>query len=245
MTEAQLLNSKTALVGFLQKRVEQESLINFLCGTYPKNVRRTAGLQNSQIKAVLNTGLPSDILVNRPDIRQAEMELLASKADVKAARLAFFPALNINSFVGLQSFNALLLLEAPASLAYNAVGGLTAPLLNRRRLKAELMNAKAEQKSAYVNYEKNVVNGFMEVYNAINDISNTKQMLELKSEEVKILKQSALTSAELFKANRASYYEVILAQKNALQSQLELIAFQKRQNLATINLYRSLGGGWQ
>jgi hydrophobic/amphiphilic exporter-1 (mainly G- bacteria), HAE1 family len=245
MTEAQLLNSKTALVGFLQKRVEQESLINFLCGTYPKAVKRTTGIENSQIKAVLNTGIPSDILVNRPDIRQAEMELLASKADVKAARLAFFPALNINSFIGLQSFNALLLLEAPASLAYNAVGGLTAPLLNRRRLKAELMNAKAEQKFAYVNYEKNVVNGFMEVYNAINDIGNTKQMFELKSEEVKILKQSAFTSAELFKANRASYLEVILAQKNALQSQIELVGFQKKQNMATINLYRSLGGGWQ
>lgn len=90
-----------------------------------------------------------------------------------------------------------------------------------------------------------MVNGFVEVYNSLNNIKNTKEMYDTKSEEVEILKQSIFTSSELFKAGRANYMEVILAQKNALQSQLELVNYKKRQNTSLINLYRSLGGGWQ
>jgi outer membrane protein TolC len=80
---------------------------------------------------------------------------------------------------------------------------------------------------------------------AVNNIKNTKEMLDFKNEEVTILKQSVNTSADLFKAGRANYLEIITAQKNALQSQLELTNYYKRQNLALVDLYRSLGGGWK
>ncbi|MBL7920351.1 MAG: efflux transporter outer membrane subunit [Bacteroidia bacterium] len=245
MMKAQLLNSKSILVEVKQKLIECESKLNFLVGSYPGKIVRDTLMDSQNAIAAINAGIPSDILVNRPDIRQAEMELKASNADVKSAKAAFYPTLNINSLLGLQSFNVLLLLEAPASLVYNAAGSLAAPLLNRRKLKADLMTTKAEQKQAYINYEKNVVNGFVEVYNSLNNIKNTKEMYDTKSEEVEILKQSIFTSSELFKAGRANYMEVILAQKNALQSQLELVNYKKRQNTSLINLYRSLGGGWQ
>lgn len=245
MMKAQLLNSKTILVEVKQKLIECESKLNFLLGSYPGKIARDTLFSSKNAIAVINAGIPSEILINRPDIRRAEMELKASNADVRSAKVAFYPTLNINSFLGLQSFNALLLLEAPASLVYNAAGSLAAPLLNRRKLKADLMTSKAEQKQAYINYEKNVVNGFVEVYNSLNNIKNTKEMYDTKSEEVEILKQSIFTSSELFKAGRANYMEVILAQKNALQSQLELVNYIKRQNTSMIDLYRSLGGGWQ
>lgn len=245
MMKAQLLNSKSILVEVKQKLIECESKLNFLVGSYPGKIVRDTLMDSQNAIAAINAGIPSDILVNRPDIRQAEMELKASNADVKSAKAAFYPTLNINSLLGLQSFNVLLLLEAPASLVYNAAGSLAAPLLNRRKLKADLMTTKAEQKQAYINYEKNVVNGFVEVYNSLNNIKNTKEMYDTKSAEVEILKQSIFTSSELFKAGRANYMEVILAQKNALQSQLELVNYKKRQNTSLINLYRSLGGGWQ
>ncbi len=245
MMKAQLLNSKTILVEVKQRLIECESKLNFLCGSYPGSIRRDTTLNFQNSIATITAGIPSDILVNRPDIRQAEMDLKALNADVRSAKAAFYPTLNINSLLGLQSFNALLLLEAPASLVYNAAGSLAVPLLNRRKLKADLMTTKAEQKQAYINYEKNVVNGFVEVYNSLNNIKNTKEMYDTKLEEVQILKQSIFTSSELFKAGRANYMEVILAQKNALQSQLELVNYKKRQNSSMINLYRSLGGGWQ
>jgi outer membrane protein TolC len=195
--------------------------------------------------AQINTGVPSRLLSNRADIQQAEMELTAANANVYAAKTAFYPSLNINAFLGLQSFNALLLLETPSSLAYNTLGGLAAPLLIRRRLKAELMNTKAEKQEAYINYEKSIVNSFMEVYNALNAINNIQVMHDTKQEEVMVLKQSISTSLELFKAGRANYMELILAQKNALLSQIELVQYNKRQHIAMVNLYRALGGGWK
>ncbi|MBN8693550.1 MAG: TolC family protein [Bacteroidetes bacterium] len=244
MMKAQLLSSKVIQTEVEQLILETESTINFLCGTYPKSVNRDTSYFSQHLTTTINTGIPSDLLKNRPDIKQAEAELNASNADVKSAQAAFYPSLSINSAMGLQAFNSLLLLETPASLAYNLAGGLTAPLINRRRLKSELLAAKAEQKQAYINYEKTVTNSFSEVYVALKNIKNIKTMYDLKKEEVDILKKSIATSGELYKAGRANYLEVITSQKNALQSQLELINLYNRQNIALVDLYRSIGGGW-
>lgn len=245
MLQAQLLGSKTIQAETRQKLVEAESRLNFLCGSFPKTILRDTAYYTKNTLATINTGVPSSLVKNRADIRQAETRLIAHNADVRSAKAAFYPTLTINAAVGLQSFTAMLLFESPASLAYNILGGLTAPVLNRRQLKADLMASRSEQKQAYISYEKAVVNGFTEVYIAVNNIKNTNDMYSLKSEEVKMLKQSITTSSELFKAGRANYLEIILAQKNALQSQLELVDYDKRQNTAIITLYRSLGGGWK
>lgn len=245
LSQAQLLNSRTALAELRQERTETESLLNYLCGSYPRFIKTDTNYSTTSIAPILRSGIPADLLVNRPDIKQAEMSLVSAHADVESARRAFYPALNINAFLGLQSFNALLLLETPASAAYHTLGSLAAPLLNRRKLKAELLNSKATQREAYLEYEKSIVRAFMEVYNALNNINNTAKMLELKKEEARLLKQSAITASELFKANRASYLEVIVTQKNALQSQLDLVNYTKRQNITLVDLYRALGGGWR
>jgi NodT family efflux transporter outer membrane factor (OMF) lipoprotein len=245
MLSAQLLASKSTHAEMRQELVECESKLNFLCGAYPETIKRDTNYYSAKVLATINAGVPSALLVNRPDIRQSEMELAAGNADVRSAKAAFYPSLNITAAMGLQSFNAMLLLETPASAAYSLFGGLAAPLLNRRKLKADLMASKAEQRQAFINYEKTVVNSFKEVYVAVNNIKNTKEMLDFKNEEVTILKQSVNTSADLFKAGRANYLEIITAQKNALQSQLELTNYYKRQNLALVDLYRSLGGGWK
>lgn len=244
MMKAQLLSSKAIQTEVQQMIIETESTINFLCGTYPKAVNRDTTYFSQHLSTTINTGIPSDLLKNRPDIKQAEAELKAANADIKSAQAAFYPSLNINAALGLQSFKSFLLLETPASLAYNVAGGLAAPLINRRRLKSELMAAKSEQKQAYINYEKAVTNSFKEVYIALNNIKNIKNMYDLKKEEADILKKSIVTSGELFKAGRANYLEVITTQKNALQSQLELINLYNRQNVALVNLYRAIGGGW-
>ena len=245
MMNAQLLNSKSMQAEVQQLVLETESKLNFLCGLYPQSIKRDTSYFSQHLQTTLTVGVPSGLIKNRADIRQSEFELKASNADVKAAQAAFYPTLNINAALGLQSFNALLLIETPASMAYNMAGGLVAPLLNRRKLKADLMAGKAEQKQAYVNYEKTVVNSFKEVYIALNNIKNTKQMYDLKKEEVDILKKSINTSSELFKAGRASYLEIITSQKNTLQAQIQLVNFYKRQNIATVDLYKAIGGGWK
>lgn len=245
MMTAQLLNSKAISAEIKQRVLETESKLNFLCGTFPKSIRRDTSYFSKHINSAIVAGIPSDLLRNRADIRQAEFDLRAADANLKAAQLAFYPNLTLNAALGIQSFNAALLLELPASLAYNTVGGLAAPLLNRRKLKADLMAGKAEQKQAYINYEKVIVNSFKEVYVALNNINNTSAIFNLKKEEVDVLRKSILTSSELYRAGRANYLEVITSQKNSLLAQMELINYYKRQNLAIVDLYRSLGGGWK
>ncbi len=245
MMKAQLLNSKSAYAEALQRKTECMNKLRFLCGGVEMNLPSDSLFKANHVADSLKVGIPSDLLQNRPDIKQAELELAASNADLASAKAAFYPSLNINAAIGYQAFNAALLVETPTSVAYNVLGGLSAPLLNRRRIKADLMMAEAEKKRAYINYEKVVFNGFIEVYNALSNINTTREALRLKQQEADIFKASINTSAELFKAGRAGYLEVILSQRNALQSQLELISVKKRQQQAIIYLYRSIGGGWQ
>lgn len=242
---AQLLNSRAMKVEVEQQMLECEARLNFLCGQYPRKIPLDTSFYNAQLNLVVKTGVPADLLHNRPDIKQAEFDLMASHANLAYARKAFYPSFTINALVGLQSFNALLLVDAPASLAYNTIGGLATPLLNRRKLKSDLLLSKAQQKSAYIQYERAVVNAFKETYVAISNLSKTKEALSLKNEEVDVLKKSVLTSQELFKAGRCNYLEVVTVQKNVLESQMDLIGIYKKQTLATLQLYKSLGGGWR
>lgn len=244
LLNAQLLSSKALKIEVKQQIIEVESIINFLVGRYPQNILRSKVAWANVIPPKLTAGIPSNILENRPDIKQAEFQLLSTKANLFTAKAAFYPSLNLTGGLGFQSFKALLLLN-PASLAFNTFGGLTAPLANRRQIIADLMASKADQKMAYINYQKVVVNSFTEVYNQLNLIQNTNEMYDLKSQEVDVLRESITISSELFRSGRATYLEVITAQKNALQSQTELINLKKRQYNSVIGLYKSLGGGWR
>jgi outer membrane protein TolC len=117
-------------------------------------------------------------------------------------------------------------------------------LINRSAIKAEFKVAKASQVEALFNYQKSVLTGYVEVYNEIANINNLSEIFDLKSREAALLNQSIETSSELFRSRRATYLEVIIAQKNALQAKLELVDVKKLQFNSTINLYKALGGGW-
>lgn len=244
LLKAQLLSSTAMKVEVNQQIIQNESKINFLLGRYPQPIKRPKFAWEKVIPPALSAGVPSDLLKNRPDIRQAELDLQASNANLFAAKAAFYPSFNINANLGLQSFKALLLLN-PASAAYGLAGSLMAPIVNRRALAADLMASRAEQKTAYINYQKNIVNAFTEVYNYLYLIKSNADIYKLKSEEVNTLKNSIGVSTDLFRSGRATYLEVITAQKNALQSQIELINVKKKQYNAVVGLYRALGGGWK
>ncbi|TAF45139.1 MAG: TolC family protein [Sphingobacteriales bacterium] len=245
MLSAQIENTKAIKTEVSQQIIEAQSKLTFLSGTYPDIVERDTSFSNHNFDGILSTGIPTALINNRPDIKQAEMELVATNANIKAAKAAFYPSFFIDANMGLQAFNAQFLLQTPSAVAYNVLGSLSAPLLNRRKIKADLLAANAEQKNAYINYEKQVINSFTEVYNAANNIKNTKEMYRLKKLEVAFLQKAIATSYELFNVGKAGYLEVFLAQQTALKSQIELIIYKKQQNIALVNLYKCLGGGWQ
>lgn len=240
--EALLFNLQSMRLDTQQRIVEQEGIICSLLGDPQRPIARNrTSLMNSALPQ-LSSSVPADMLKNRPDIRRAEFELVASKADVKAAKAAFLPSVSINGVLGLQAFHSNLLFNVH-SATYSALGGLVAPLVNRKAIQAEFDHANASQLEALNTYQQSIVNGYVEVHNQLAFIRILKDLQALKTKEVHLLIESVGTAADLFRTRRATYIEVLNAQQNALKARLQLIGVTKRQFQVQANLYRALGGG--
>jgi outer membrane protein TolC len=208
-------------------------------------VTRNSEEFNGPLPSGIQAGLPSNLLENRPDVRQAELELSAAKLDVKAAKAAFYPSLSIDAGLGYHSFNAAHLVNTPESVAYDLAGGLTAPLLNRAAITADYRSANARQIQAVFNYEKTLLQAFTDVANQLAMITNLGKAYELQKEQVDKLTAAVDVSNVLFRGARADYMEVLLTRRDSLDAQLELVETKKKQFLAVANIYQALGGGWR
>ncbi|ARS39391.1 RND transporter [Sphingobacteriaceae bacterium GW460-11-11-14-LB5] len=242
--EAEVLSSKSLEFDIQQNITETENKINFLLGRFPQLIIRDKSSFTDLVPPTVQTGLPSQLLANRPDIKQAELELAAAKLDVKVAKAQFYPSLGISATIGYQAFNPSYLLRTPESLIYSLAGDLAGPLINRNAIKAEYLTANAKQLQAVYDYEKTILNGYIEVANQMSKISNLQKSYDLKSKQVTALTQSIDISNDLFKSARADYFEVLMTQRDALQSKLELIETKKQQLNAVVDIYHALGGGW-
>ena len=241
--EAQLLNTKNLQYEIQQKVVEAENRINFLLGRFPQPVKRDASVFNNLVPDPIFTGLPSQLLENRPDIRQAELNLAATKLDVQIAKANFYPSFSLNAGLGFQAFNPLHLIS-PESILYNLAGDMVAPLVNKNAIKATYFNANASQIQAVYQFEKSILNAHIEVMNQLSKMDNFSKSYETKSKEVDILTQSITISNNLFRSARADYIEVLLTQREALESKIDLIEIKLKQLEAKVNIYKALGGGW-
>ena len=243
--QAQLLNTQALEKETLQQITETENKINFLLGRYPQTIERKKEILFQEIPQQISSGIPSQLLSFRPDICEAEFQVQASKFDLKSAKAAFFPNINISAAFGFQAFNPQFLFSAPASIGYSALGGLIAPLVNMNALKMQFNTTKANQLSAMYNYQKTILNGYVEVANELSNIQRLQEINALKKQQSEVLTNSVETSTELYKTAKANYLEVLIAQQNSLQTKLELISVNKRQRIATVNIYKALGGGWR
>lgn len=242
--EGEVLGSQSLEYDILQKIREKENTINYLLGRYPQHINRdTMGILHitpSQIEA----GIPSQLLQNRPDIKQAELELQAARLDVKAAKAGFYPSFNIAAGLGFQAFNPSYLVKFPESLLFSLAGDLAGPLINKSAIKAEYYSANAKQIQAVYNYERTILNACIEVSTELSNIKNQQHIYELKSKQVDTLTATIHISNALFASARADYLEVLLSQRDALASKMELVESRLHQFNAVINIYRALGGGW-
>ncbi len=243
--EAEVLKNQSQKYDIQQQIVETENKINFLIGRSPQPILRNSDGFIDREVAPVHPGIPSQLLQNRPDIRQAEYELAAAKLDVKVAKANFYPSLGIQAGVGLEAFKPKFLTSTPQSLLYNAMGDIVAPLINRNAIKAAYGNANARQIQAVYEYEKAILNGYIEVANQLSNIDNLNRSYALKVGQVKALMESIDISIRLFQSARADYMEVLLTQRDALESSEELVETKKDQMLAKVGMYRALGGGWE
>ena len=147
--------------------------------------------------------------------------------------------------MGLQAFKPSYLVKMPESILYSLVGDLTAPLINRSAIKAEFSRADAKQIQMLYEYDKTVLNAYMEVSNQMAKIKNMQSIFEFKKKESETLVQSVGIANELFKSSRADYLEVLMTQRDAIDAKLEVLEAKAEQLSAVVDIYKSLGGGWK
>lgn len=243
--EAEVLKSQSLEYDVLQQVKETENKLNLLLGRYPKEIPRDKRLLLEITPATVSAGIPSQLLANRPDIKQAELELAAAKLDIRVARAEFYPSFGITAAIGFQAFKPSYLVHFPESLLYSLTTDLAGPLINRNAIKAEFSKATAEQVRAMYNYERTILNAYLEVSTRLSKIGNLEKGYALKSKQVEALTRSIDISNDLFKSARADYFEVLMTQRDALEAKLELIENRKEQLVAVVGVYRDLGGGWK
>jgi multidrug efflux system outer membrane protein len=242
--EAQLLDTRALLVELIQETQELEIALNVLLGRFPEPIERAAPLSFEPLPEVA-LGLPSELLQLRPDVRQAEFQVEASKLQLEAARAEFFPRVNISAFVGLQAFNPAYLFSLPESIAYSLVGGIVAPLINRKAIRAQFEWADSVQLEAMYNYQAVVLSAFAEASASLVKLASTDELVVLKQAQKAAVEQAVASAELLYRAGKASYLEVLLAQQAALDADLDLIDAWRKQRLASVLVYKSLGGGWE
>jgi len=241
--EAQLLNTTNQQYTIQQKITETQNRLYFLTGSFPKDITRdSTELMHIKLDSV-QAGIPSQLLENRSDVRQAELEMVAAKLDVKSAKANFYPKLDLKAGIGYQAFDTSYLFK-PESLIFDAVGDLMAPLINRKAIKAQYNRASAMQiQSVYV-YQQTLLQAYTEVLNQLAKIDNFSQSFKTKQQEVDLLNKSVDIANSLFKYAKADYVEVLLTQEEVLDAQMELVETKLKQLNAKVQLYKALGRGW-
>lgn len=244
-TEAQRLIA-AQLIPELEKNIQlQENGLSVLSGTFPDSKERASKLEAIIVKENLSIGIPSQLLSKRPDVKSAELALKAANAKVGITKASLYPSLTITAVGGVNSFESSNWFTIPASLFGSVAGGLTAPLLNGKRLRTQYEIAKLERDQSATEFRQAVLVAVAEVSNALVKIEKQKEQFILASQRVETLKKAVSNANLLFRSSMATYFEVNNAQANLLQAELELASIQKERLSSNVELYRALGGGWE
>ena len=228
-----------------QEIIQTENRINFLCGRFPQPVERNSAAFLNLNFPLLSVGVPAQLLQNRPDIREAERNLQAAGLDVRVTRANFFPRFMIYSGVGLESYQTRYIFFTPESLIYNVAGDLVGPLINKSAIRADYMNANAEQLQRLYEYQRTILNGFTEVINRVTKAENYARSIDLKFQQLNSLESAVGVANKLFQNARVEYLDVLTALRDRNEARIVLIETKQEQLAAVVNAYQALGGGWR
>lgn len=223
----------------------QENALSVLSGTNPKSIRRHGQISDAIQTGNLSAGVPSSLLQNRPDIRSKELQLTIANANTGIAKANMYPSLAITATGGINAFKATNWFSVPASLFAIGSGGITQPLFQRKQLKTQYELSKIDREKAVIGFRQSVLAAVGEVSDALVKVNKLAEQQTIAAQRVQTLQQASGNATLLFRNGMASYLEVITAQSNVLQGELELAVIQKQRSSAAIELYRALGGGWK
>ena len=242
--ETQVASAQSSIASLQRQVALTEHALSVLLGNNPGQIERGQSLSEQWQPDDLPAGLPSDLLLRRPDVRAAEQQLIAANANIGAARAAYFPSISLTGALGLQSEDLGDLFDSGLSKAWSFQPSITAPIFNAGRIRAGVRVAEAQRQGALANYEKSIQNAFREVDDALVSIARIREQLVADEAVVKAERRRLELSNLRYEGGVASFSDVLDAQRFLFNA--ELTAVQTRNALLnmTIQLYKALGGGW-
>jgi NodT family efflux transporter outer membrane factor (OMF) lipoprotein len=240
----QLLFTATGQIASIEREIAfAENALSLLLGHVPGDVPRGRSLEMFQAPPAVPAGLPSALLERRPDIRQAEQELIAANAMIGVAKTDYFPRISLTGFLGGQSRALSDLLSGPARLA-SAGAGAAMPVFNAGRTRGNVQLAEAIQREALVNYQRVIYSALRDVSDSLAAYSRTGEQRRQQEQLVRTLEESTRLATERYRGGLDSYLPVLDAQRNLFDGELALARLRQRELASIVQLYRALGGGW-
>ncbi len=242
-TAAQLYSAQSQLLDLKNSLFIAENSLSLLLGEEPQSYPRST-LEDQTLANEMKLGVPSLLLRNRPDILQAEYALVNSFELTNVARSKFYPSITLSASSGFQSLELDNWIDS-SSIFANLVGGLTQPIFNGRKVRTAYEVSKANQEQALLNFKKTLLVAGKEVSEALYDYNISLEKETYISKQVVALRRAEDNSQELLNSGYLTYLDLLTARENALNAELNLVSNKLSQLSTTVELYRSLGGGWQ
>jgi multidrug efflux system outer membrane protein len=241
----QLVETAAEAIPEVQRQVgQQEDLLSTLLGENPHDIPRGQKLVEQPLPVTIPAGLPSALLERRPDIRQAEQQLVAANAEIGVARAAFFPSLPLTANGGVQSVNFANIISEGAG-AWAITAPITQPIFTAGRLRSNLRLAEAQEQQAVLVYKQTIQQAFRQVSDSLLSFHKFREFREHQQVLTNSARDAARLSELRYKGGAASYLEVLTNETNAFSAELNLARAQLNERLSLVQIYNALGGGWQ
>lgn len=244
--EAEEAAVRVQLAQVQQARDLQESALALLLGRSPREVLESTIARGSPVAAsdvVVPAGIPSELLLRRPDLRQAEQDLVAANAQIGAVKSQIFPAITLTGFVGGESTSLSDLFAGPAGV-YQFAAALAQPIFTGGRNIYGVRAAEARQQQSLLNYQNAVANAFREVRDALSIYRWSRDVLEAETQRLDALEKTHAEVTKRYDGGVANRLDVLDTERQLLQAQLDRIDAQQQGRASVAGLFKALGGGW-
>jgi multidrug efflux system outer membrane protein len=241
----QLVYTASETIPDLERQIQQqENVLSVLLGENPQSIPRGRALTEQPVPQNVPAGLPSELLERRPDVRQAEENVVAANAQIGVAKAAFFPSLSLTGLGGLES-NALHQFISQPSETWSGAFSVSQPVFQGGALRSQLRFARANWQETLFSYQQTIQNALEQVSNSVVASQKDREFREQQELLTQVAQQTDQLSEVLYKNGGTSYLQVLTSETNYFSAELNLVQAQLNERLALVQLYQALGGGWQ
>jgi outer membrane protein, multidrug efflux system len=241
----ELVDTAAEQIPDLERQIQQEeNAISVLVGENPGPIARGLSLTEEPLPAAVPAGLPSELLDRRPDIREAEANLMAANADIGVARAEFFPNIALTGTTGFESYALNRLFTTSAGL-WNTAASLTQPVFEAGALRSGMRLVQAQEEQMLLTYKQTIIDAFQQVSDGLIAYQKDREFREQQERLTAAAADADRLSTILYQHGGASYLQVLTSETNYFAAELNLAQAELNERLALVQLYNALGGGWQ